>query len=102
LVLARFSDMLARREQGERSTVAAATKPPKGQPQYDAGGDGAHLAMTTNERLGYFGLSDDYDQAARARDREGMIAALKGARFDQQDAEAITDTVLSNPVKYGF
>jgi hypothetical protein len=56
----------------------AKAKPPKGQPQYDAGGDGAYFAMTTNERLGYFGLYDDFYQAARARNREGMIAALRG------------------------
>lgn len=77
-------------------------KAPKGHPQYEAGGPDAYLAMTTNERLGYFGLLEDFERAAKARDRDGMIAALQGAKFDRQAAEGITDATLANPAKYGF
>ena len=69
--------------------------PPKGEPQYKARGDDAHLAMTTNERLMYFGLLEDFDRARNAGDRDGMVAALKGAKFDLRAAEGITDHSLN-------
>lgn len=82
--------------------AATVTKPPKGEPQYEAGGANAHLGMTTNERLGYFGLLEDFERSAKARDRDGMIAALQGAKFDRQAAEGIADGTLANPAMYGF
>lgn len=67
-----------------------------------ARGADAHLGMTTNERLGYFGLLEDFERAAKARDRDAMVAALQGAKFERKAAEGIADTTLANPAKYGF
>jgi hypothetical protein len=57
--------------------------------------------MTTNERLFEAGLLSAWQAAARSRNRERMIELL--GKVDHGDqAESITDTVLSNPGKYGF
>lgn len=61
----------------------------------------AFSAMTTNERLFTAGLLDEWDAAARSRNRERMIDVLKRVALGDQ-AAAIADTVLSNPKRYGF
>lgn len=52
--------------------------------------------VTTNERLWAAGLLDEFEKAARARDREGMIELLR--RVDLGDQAAwIADTLLARP-----
>ena len=54
--------------------------------------------MTVNERLYEVGLIEAWDAAARARDRERLIAIL--AEIDV--APTTADSLLANPAKYGF
>ena len=58
--------------------------------------------MTVNERLFACGLIDRWNAAVRARNREEMISLLGEAAFATEHAVSTTDTVLANPVKYGF
>ena len=58
--------------------------------------------MTVNERLCECGLLAKFDRAARQRNRAGMIAILQRVQLSTEAAEWTTDTVLSNPKKYGF
>ena len=60
-----------------------------------------YAGMTTNERLFDAGLLSEWTAAARSRGRERMIDLLGKVDLEDQ-AESITDTVLSNPGKYGF
>jgi hypothetical protein len=57
--------------------------------------------MTVNERLFEAGLLEQWDNAARARDRRTMIEILSRVDLESQ-AEWIADMVLANPPKYGF
>jgi hypothetical protein len=57
--------------------------------------------MTVNERLSVAGLIDEWDVAAKSRNRDRMIEVLSKVELSQQAAE-ITDTVLANPRRYGF
>ncbi len=56
--------------------------------------------MTTNERLFHFGLLDQFDHAARMRDRFAMISILADAKVD--DPERVADVILKTPEKYSF
>jgi len=56
--------------------------------------------MTTNERLFHFGLLDQFDRAARSRNRAGMIDLLSRALVD--DPESVTDAILAAPHFYGL
>jgi len=49
--------------------------------------------MTTNERLFFAGLIDDWDDAVRARDRERMSSILSTVELGYQ-ADDIIETVL--------
>lgn len=60
-----------------------------------------YAGMTTNERLFEAGLLSEWTAAARSRNRERMIELLGKVDLGDQ-AESLTDTVLSNPGKYGF
>ena len=57
--------------------------------------------MTTNKCLFDVGLLPEWQSAARSRNRERMIELLGKVDLGDQ-AEWITNTVLSNPGKYGF
>ena len=57
--------------------------------------------MTTNERLFQAGLLDQWDAAVRGRDRACMLRVLAEVDLTDQ-AEAIADTVLRDPARYGF
>jgi hypothetical protein len=60
-----------------------------------------YAGMTTNERLFDAGLLSEWTAAAHSRNRERMIELL--AKVDLGDqAESITDTVLSNPREIWF
>ena len=57
-------------------------------------------AMTVNERLVACGLIDQWDQAVRRRDRNGMIAVLRDVALS--DKQAQQTAVLRDPRRYGF
>lgn len=57
-------------------------------------------AMTLNERLYFAGLIERWDAAARARDREAMLAVLQQVGIEKPDA--IVEALLANPARYGF
>jgi hypothetical protein len=57
--------------------------------------------MTVNERLFEGGLLDEWDSAARARDRARMISVLQRVEMGE-GAVATADAVLTNPAFYGF
>ena len=58
--------------------------------------------MTVNERLNVSGLLNEWDIAARARDRECMIALLTATDVTASDAVKIVEGVLANPARFGF
>jgi hypothetical protein len=58
--------------------------------------------MTTNERLFAAGLLDQFDRAARSRNRQEMVLLLTQVEFAVSEAEKITDTILADPKMYGF
>ena len=58
--------------------------------------------MTVNERLFACGLIDKWDDAARRKNRQDMIAILKDASLSELQASETADAVLNNPKKYGF
>ncbi len=64
--------------------------------------EGRFTGMTTNERLGTAGLFDEWDRAAFARDRDGMIEVLQKVELTETEAASVADSVLQNPAKYGF
>jgi hypothetical protein len=57
--------------------------------------------MTTNERLVAANLFDEFDVAARNRERTKMIDLLSRVDLGSQ-ADAIVATILANPSNYGF
>jgi hypothetical protein len=64
---------------------------------------GAPLSgMTINERLYTLGLLDQFDAAARRRDRQLMIELLTKAGLSDADSVGCADAVLKSPGKYGF
>jgi hypothetical protein len=57
--------------------------------------------MTSNERLYEVGLLDEWEAAAKLRDRARRLAVL--AKVDLADqASDIADAVLRDPKRYGF
>ena len=61
-----------------------------------------YSGMTVNERLFTAGLIDEWDEAARRRDRAAMISLLMRVDLSEKDATGSVDTVLANPSRYGF
>lgn len=59
-----------------------------------------YAGMTVNERLFVAGLLDQFDDAARARDRARLIVLL--SQVDVADPDWSVDTILDNPGKYGY
>jgi hypothetical protein len=58
--------------------------------------------MTVNERLYSAGVLDEFDSAARKRDRDAMIALLMKTDLSREQAEQSIDALLSDPRKYGY
>jgi hypothetical protein len=56
--------------------------------------------MTVNERLSHVGTIDQWEAAARRRDRATMIRLL--AEVEVPEPELTVDAVLTNPKKFGF
>lgn len=56
--------------------------------------------MTVNERMSHVGIIDRWDEAARQRDRNMMIALLEAVEISEP--HLIADAVLADPKKFGF
>ncbi|HTU09779.1 MAG TPA: hypothetical protein VMG08_02680 [Allosphingosinicella sp.] len=56
--------------------------------------------MTVNERLFNMGLLDEWDDAARSRDRARMIEIMR--QIAVHPSERTADMVLADPAMYGF
>ena len=56
--------------------------------------------MTINERLSHGGLMEQWDTAARRRDRIEMIRLFREVEVAEPDETV--DAVLANPTKFGF
>jgi len=63
---------------------------------------GPYVGMTVNERLFEAKLLEQWDTAARRRDRESMIDILLRVDLSPTQAQATVTAVLSNPGMYGF
>jgi hypothetical protein len=61
-----------------------------------------YAGMTVNERLFVAGLLDQFDDAARRRDRQAMLAYLRRVAMTDNQATETTDTILANPGFYGL
>lgn len=60
-----------------------------------------YAGMTVNERLYAAGLLAEWNEAARNRDRTGMIEILGSVDLKEQ-AASIVDSILANPAFYGL
>ena len=58
--------------------------------------------MTVNERLFEAGLLETFNQTARERNREAMLSILLKVELTTEQAAETTDTILANPVHYGY
>ncbi len=58
--------------------------------------------MTVNERLFEAKMFEDFDDAVKKRDKEKMIAILTKVGLSIDDANKCCDSILSNPMKYGY
>ena len=59
-------------------------------------------AMTVNEALVRLGLFERFEVAARARDKQGIVAVLVEAGFSAQQAELTASALLRSPERYGY
>jgi len=62
----------------------------------------SYAGMTVNERLFASTLMDDFDAAARRRDRAQMISILVRVDLSKKDAARSVDTILATPQRYGY
>lgn len=58
--------------------------------------------MTVNERLFHFGLFEQFDAAARAKDVPALVQVLQQAKFSAEQALQTAKAVAANPKRYGF
>ena len=61
-----------------------------------------YVGTTTNERLFMAGLLDQFDKAAKRRERAELIKLLRQTFITEAHAERIADTLLQNPEQYGY
>ena len=61
-----------------------------------------YRGMTVNERLVVAGLIDQFDSAARRRDRDAMIALLDEVGLSASTCAQTVELILGNPSHYGF
>lgn len=45
---------------------------------------------------------EDFDEAAKVRNRQKMISLLLQVELSQEQAVQTTDAILANPKKYGY
>ena len=62
----------------------------------------SYSGMTVNERLFVSKLMDDFDAAARRRDRAQMISILVKVDLSENAAACTVDSLLATPEKYGY
>jgi hypothetical protein len=58
--------------------------------------------MTVNERLAHFHLFEAFDAAVLSRDLSKIAAVLRKAKLSEEQAIYTTETILSDPAKYGY
>lgn len=58
--------------------------------------------MTVNERLFAVGLIDQWDKAAKKRNRARMIEILGKCALTNEQCKETTDAVLKKPDMYGY
>lgn len=56
--------------------------------------------MTVNERLFHVGIIDQWEEAARRRDRDAMVRMLE--QVEVAEPHLTVDAVLADPQKYGL
>ena len=61
-----------------------------------------YSGMTLNERLFAAGILEQFDTAARRRDRARMISLLLTVDVGQSKAECTVEAILANPSFYGY
>ena len=61
-----------------------------------------YSGMTTNERLYASGLVDQFDLAAKSRNRDTMIHILLQVNIPAADAASIANKILAAPSMYGY
>jgi hypothetical protein len=62
----------------------------------------SYAGMTVNERLFVSKLMDDFDAAARRRERAQMISILVRVDLSEKEAARSVDSILATPQKYGY
>ena len=58
--------------------------------------------MTVNERLFALGLFEEFDKAAKARDKKAMIDILKSCSMNDDQCEETSEAILRDPKRYGY
>ena len=58
--------------------------------------------MTVNERLVEAELLETFNRAARERNCEAMLSILLKVELTTEQAAETTDTILANPMHYGY
>lgn len=58
--------------------------------------------MTVNELLFHLRLTEEFDRAAAARDRAGMVAVLERSHLTSEQAEQTARAILADPARYGY
>jgi hypothetical protein len=61
-----------------------------------------YRGMTTNERLYVAGLLQQFDDAARSRDKRLMVCLLQRVDIAESDAGDIAESILADPTQYGL
>ena len=70
---------------------------------HDTGSDRVRFGgMTVNERLFVAGILDQFDDAARRRDRPAMLAYLRRVAMTDSQAVETADAILANPSFHGL
>jgi len=63
---------------------------------------GQFAGMTVNERLVEAELLETFNRAARERNCEAMLSILLKVELTTEQAAETTDTILANPMHYGY
>jgi hypothetical protein len=61
-----------------------------------------YSGMTVNERLFKADLMSEFDEAAKKRNKNRMVAILKEVELTEAQANEISETIIKNPSKYGY
>jgi hypothetical protein len=61
-----------------------------------------YSGMTANERMYAAGLLDQFDNAAKSRNRDAMIRILMQVNIPAADAASIANKILAAANQYGY